>query len=256
MGTTLKILTPEVVRVEFSFTCAQVTYVLNNWDEVLSGVLVILQWIAICFVFSLSLMANAAPIDASTEIQTPTAEQIRDAMKSQLPSPPEGFGWQLYKNAVFLKPVKWTEREATNKMLGLSYTVYATSGEKFSTTQQFEMGFTIEIMTGSQRVHGFEAKKMLFVYIKPIMDKHKKEDVLMFEQSTQVDFERTFFRYRDAPPGLKPIIVHKFIVANNVTDSLHIFTFESPEESWSENWVKYGTPILSKVTIVPNFSAN
>jgi len=68
--------------------------------------------------------------------------------------------------------------------------------------------------------------------------------------------KRTFFRYRDAPPGLKPIIVHKFILANNSADSVHVFTFKGPADSWEENWAKYGTPILSKVNILPNVSPN
>lgn len=57
------------------------------------------------------------------------------------------------------------------------------------------------------------------------------------------------FRFRDAPPGLKPIVVHKLILANNA-DSLHIFTFESPESTWTENWEKYGTPILGRLQVV------
>jgi hypothetical protein len=92
--------------------------------------------------------------------------------------------------------------------------------------------------------------------LKPFLDAHKKEEVLFLEQSTKGDFERTFFRYRDAPPGLKPIIVHKFILANNVTDSVHIFTFESPVDLWQDNWARYGTPIFSKVNVLPEVSPN
>jgi hypothetical protein len=45
-------------------------------------------------------------------------------------------------------------------------------------------------------------------------------------------------------------------LANNVTDSVHVFTFESPAESWEENWAKFGTPILSKINVLPNVPAN
>ena len=158
--------------------------------------------------------------------------------------------------AVFPKPVEWREQQMAASTAGIPITVFAASGEDFSVTRQFEMGLTVQIITGSHKVRGIDAKKMALVYLKPFVDAHKKEDVLMLEQSTRGDFERTFFRYKDAPPGLKPIIVHKFIMANNVTDSVHVFTFESPAESWEANWAKFGTPILSKVNVLPNLPAN
>lgn len=183
---------------------------------------------------------------------TPTKSQVQEAMKSQLPSPPDGFKWQLYKNVVFMKPTAWNEREMTQDIAGIPLSTYATSPEEFSRTKQFEMGTTIELISGSQRIRGIPAKKFVLAYLKPIVDTHKKEDVLMFDQKTQGESEQTFFRYRDAPPGLKPIIVHKFIVANNATDTLNVFTFESPAEMWDANWAKYGTPIIGKVSILPN----
>lgn len=191
-----------------------------------------------------------------TKNNIPSVEQIREAMKSQLPAPPEGFMWTLYKNAVFLKPIQWHEKQMAYSSFGIPITVFAVSPEEFSTTKQFEMGLTVEIISGSQKSLGFEAKKFALVYLKPILETHKKEEILMLEKGARGDFERTFFRYRDAPPGLKPIIVHKFILANNVTDSVHIFTFESPVESWEENWAKYGNPILSKVNVISSVLPN
>jgi hypothetical protein len=188
----------------------------------------------------------------NTSTSSPTKNQVREAMKSQLPAPPEGFSWQLYKNVVFLKPIGWTEQEMTENIAGIPATTYAASPEAFSRAKQFEMGVTFQHISGSQRIRGIPAKKLALVYLKPFLDAHKKEEVLMLEKSTQGDFERTFFRYRDAPPGLKPIIVHKFIVANDVTDNINIFTFESPVETWDENWVKYGTPIISKLNVMPS----
>lgn len=185
-----------------------------------------------------------------------SVEQVREAIKTQLPPPQEGFVWQLYKNVAFPKPAQWNEHEKSGSLVGIPITVYAASPEEFSETKQFEMGMTIQIMTGPQRIRGIEAKKMALAYLKPIFDAHKKEEILMFEQSAKGDFERTFLRYRDAPPGLKPIIVQKFFLANNVTDSVYIFTFESPAESWVENWTKYGTPIFSKLNVIPNMSPN
>jgi hypothetical protein len=191
-----------------------------------------------------------------TQSPPSTQEQIREAIKTQLPAPPDGFVWQLYKNVVFLKPKKWNEHERDEQIAGIPYTTYAASPEDFSDTKQFEVGLTVQLIINPQRIRGIDAKKMALVYLKPLLDSHKKEEILILEQSTQGDFERTFFRYRDAPAGLKPIIVHKFILANNVTDIVHIFTFESPIELWEENWSKYGTPIIGKLNVLPNIPPN
>lgn len=207
----------------------------------------------------LFLAVTSALNSAQAQTQTqpaPSAEAIQQAIETQLPKPPDGFEWRLYKNAVFLKPKLWNERTKASMSGGIPVTVFASSPEDFSDTKQFEMGMTLQIISGSQKLRGIEAKKMVFIYLKPFIDAHKKEAVLVFEQGTRGDFERTFFRYKDAPAGLKPIIVHKFILANNVTDSVHVFTFESPTELWDENWAKFGTPILSKVNVLPNVPPN
>jgi hypothetical protein len=189
----------------------------------------------------------ASCLAAAQSPAAPTPEQIRAAIRTELPAPPDGFSWQLYKNTVFLKPAGWHEREL--KTPANSF-IYATSPEDFSGSKQFEMGMSVNIFTGTQRLRGLEAKKAALMYIKIDLDTHRKEDVLILDQQPSGDFERTVFRYRDAPPGLKPVIIHKFILANNVTDSLHVFIFESPEATWAENWAKYGTPIFSRLQVV------
>ena len=130
--------------------------------------------------------------------------------------------------------------------------VYAASPEQFSESKQFEMGVTLQIISGPRALRDIPAKKAALLYLKPLLDVHKREDFLILERNTNGDFELTFARYRDAPPGLKPVIVHKVILASDVADSVHVFTFESPEETWQENWDRFGTPILGKVNLLPN----
>ena len=203
-------------------------------------------------------LAAAASVNAwgqapSQPILTP--EQLREVMKTELPAPPEGFSWQIYKNAVFPKPAGWTEGELPVTPKPVVMSTYATSPEAFSQTKPFEMGFTVQIITGTKRILKLDARKMALAYIRPLLVSHRKDEILILDQKPGGDFEQTFFRYRDAPPGLKPIIVHKFILANDKTDSVHIFTFESPVETWDANWAKFGTPILSRVSVVPQASA-
>lgn len=168
----------------------------------------------------------------------------------EFPDPPEGFVWKLYKNAIFLKPEGWTEQEMKGTTADIPYATYATSPEEFSVAKQFEMGMTLQFFSDFKRIQGIEATEMVLAYLRPFVKDRKKEDLILFKQEQQGDLEQTFFRYRDAPPGLQPIIVHKFIVANSVTNIVNVFTFESPEESWAENWVKYGTPIIGQLNLL------
>jgi hypothetical protein len=185
-----------------------------------------------------------------------TFDDLREIIKTQLPAPPEGFAWQQFKNAVFQKPIAWTEQRLDAKIFGMTRTVYATSPEKFSTTKPFEMGMTLEILSGPKKTMNMDPETVAIALIKPIFDSHKKEEILIQDQKKTGDFDMIFLRYRDAPAGLKPIIVHKFILANNVADSVHTFTFESPAETWDANWSKYGTPIISKLSVVPTIPSN
>lgn len=50
-------------------------------------------------------------------------------------------------------------------------------------------------------------------------------------------------------PRAWPCIVHKFMLANNATDRVHAFTFESPAPSWDGHGAWYGTPILSQLVV-------
>lgn len=208
------------------------------------------SWCAAALLVASSVAAAQAPAGAP-----PTREQIRAAIRTELPAPPDGFSWQLYKNTVFLKPSGWHEQEA-RRPPGFPMATYATSPEAFSQSKQFEMGFTVNVFSGLQRLRGMDAKKAVPLMLKPILDSRSKQDILMLDQQPAGDFERTVLRYRDAPPGLKPVIVHKFILANSVTDSMHDFTFESPETTWAENWARYGTPILSRLQVIPQLPAD
>lgn len=182
--------------------------------------------------------------------------QIREAIKTQLPAPPDGFVWQLYKNAVFLQAAQWNEGTTLSSVGGVPLTVYAASPQAFTAEKPFEMGITVEIISGSQKIRNMEAKDMAVLYLKPFVDAHTKADVLMLERSENADTERTVFRYRDAPAGRKPVTVHKFVLASNDADTVHVFTFESPNDTWQDNWKAYGKPFLGKVVVLPHVPAN
>lgn len=215
----------------------------------LTDILTYLLRLAACVLIGLALPSLA---DAQDQAQ---GERIKleEAIRSRLPEPPAGFSWQLFKNTALLRPDGWYEKTIESKAgPTVPVSVYAASSEQFSETKQFEMGITLQVISGPKEIRNIPAKQAALLYLKPFLDAHKPADFSILERNTRGDAERTFVRYRDAPPGMKPVIVHKFIVANDVADSVHIFTFESPEESWQENWDRFGTPILGKVLVIPS----
>lgn len=182
--------------------------------------------------------------------------EIREAIKTQLPPPPLGFDWHLYKNTVFLQALNWIEAEHVSSVGGVPMAVYAASAQAFSVSQPFEMGLTVQIISGARKARNMDAKDMAVLYLKPHVDAHTKENVLLLERSENADTERTVFRYRDTPVGSRPVIVHKFVIASNDADTVHVFTFQSPESTWSENWKAFGKPFLGKLVVLPNVPAN
>lgn len=182
--------------------------------------------------------------------------QSQASIHSQLAPPPDGFNWQIYRNCAFLRPLSWKGKAKEVFDQKVPQGTYAISPEDFSDTTMFETGFTVQLIVNPMKYAGVKASKAAMIYLKPFFDAHPKEDVLMAEQSQHGDRNITIFRYRDAPKGKTPIIVHKFIIANDVDDSVHAFTFEAPAESWNESWKTFGVPILSKVALLPNIPIN
>lgn len=176
-------------------------------------------------------------------------QKIHVASAARLPVAPTGFVWHTYQDTVFLKPSAWHECEHVITTNTFPVTTYATSPERFSATKPFETGLTIQIIGDAQRIAGIAATQMAAIYLHPFLSARPQEELLLFEQDTRGDCEITFCRFTDAPPNLKPIVVHKFIAANNISDRVHVFTFESPVPFWDDNWVKYGTPMLSQVVV-------
>lgn len=194
---------------------------------------------------------NTKPIKQENRNEAPG--QVPHNLESKLPKPPNGFIWQLYKDATFIVPEVWVKREKTSYENGFPIYVYAASPTEFSETNFFEMGITLQIIKDSKKVKNIEAKMAALLFLKPFFEERKKEDVLMFSTDTEGDFEKIYFRYRDAPERLTPIIVHKFVMINNTSDSVHIFTFESPEKTWTSNWETFGAPIIKRVMLIATY---
>lgn len=159
---------------------------------------------------------------------------------------PTGFAWQQFRDVVFLSPNGWFEHTMVSSDNGFNLYTYATSPTDFSVKDKFETGFTIEIFSDLYKNKGIKAKTMAAMLITSV----KKEDILLLDSESHPGFELYYMRFKDETPGLTPIIVHRFMIANEQADAVHSFTFESPKDSWTKNWDEFGTPILKNIRLI------
>lgn len=193
--------------------------------------------------------AFAQPASAQSANAAAAAQARREAL-AKMPAAPAGFEWTIFHNAAFLKPTGWKQREKIGQIAGVPTYAWAASPDDFSEAKPFETGATVQIIDAPQRVLSVEARKMALAYLKPFFDGRKPQDLLRFEQRRQGDFEYTLFSYRDALPGAKAVVVHKLLLANNRLDTVHIFTFESPEARWDADWKAFGASFIGRASVI------
>ena len=191
--------------------------------------------------------APAAPasLPAPAVASAPSPE-----LRKQLPPAPEGFDWLVYKNCALLCPAGWNQKirpEDPAKNLTGSF---ALSPAVFSENKYFDHGFTVQIHTDVKKRFGAEASPSLQGFIQPVAAKVKKEDLLLFKEGTAAGGATRILRYIDAPPGLTPLVIHRYFVADDAKDVIYVFTYESPQATWDENWKTYGTPIVARLSIL------
>lgn len=171
---------------------------------------------------------------------------------SALGPAPEGFVWVEFKNAVFLQPVGWyvAIKETVPVPGVLSMDTYATSPTRFSEAEPFETGLTVQVMSGMKTPSWVSAKHAYATYMDGFLKRMKPEDMLLFREQKAGDFDCVIVRFRDTALDLPPIIIHKYAMINSELEMVHVYTFESPEGHWSEQWERYGTPILSRLSML------
>lgn len=186
----------------------------------------------------------------------PKTDDMYSLVRLQLPPAPDGFDWNFFENAGFPKPRGWFEHSSLINAGGVTSDTYAASPKDFSAANPFETGFTVNRFANLEKFQKPKPSQSTIMMIKIVMASHQKEDIKYFSHSQKGDFDVTYFRYRDAPPGQTPEIIHQFYLANDTTDNLDVFIFESPEDQWDRNWTLFGAPMLSKTFVIPSFPNN
>lgn len=208
----------------------------------------------------LSAPSETANAPAATAKESPMGSdtEFADEIRRELPVPPEGFDWVIFHNAVFLRPARW--HVVTKHVPSIAElqgrVIYAASPVLFSETKPFDTGLTLEILSGMNSPGWVSAKHAFARYISGYLSDVADSDILIATEKQQRGIDTVIVRFRDTRLGLPPEIVHKFAHIHHDLEVVHVYTFETPESLWAEHWARYGTPILSNVTMVAprNFS--
>ena len=175
-----------------------------------------------------------------------------DLAKAELPAPPEGFDWAMFQNVVFLQPAHWhvVTKAVPTPAVSQAGDIYATSPVRFSEANPFDTGLTLEVLSGMKAPNWVDARHAFTNYLYGYLCLVKNEDVLIFSEKKRQGVDTVVVRFRDTRFGLPPEIVHKFAMIHHELEVVQVFTFETPESLWVEHWERYGTPILSCISMV------
>lgn len=173
------------------------------------------------------------------------AETAKSANETQLPKAPDGYIWESFTEiqSSFLRPAGWHRFDKA----GLSSFTYVISKESVKTDGAFETGLTMQAVKGIQEKKGVSPFTLAVQTGQGILEK-KENTELSTKDVSSGPFKAFFIRYRNAPEGAKPIIIHQVFIANEKKDTLFIVTFEAPERSWAEAW-RIGEPMVKKFLI-------
>ncbi|PHQ64831.1 MAG: hypothetical protein COB99_07445 [Sulfurimonas sp.] len=191
----------------------------------------VLVYVILYFSFSVSSLIFAN--QSSNDI---TVKQLQG-----FPEAPAGYSWKVFRGVAIPKPDAWFEFEDQG--------VYTTSLESVQKNGIFETGATIQVVRNIQVKHKAPASVVAIGVIKNY-DEQKENKTLLLKHQEVGSFKTFTFRYRNAPNSAKPIIVHKFIMANDKDSFLNIITFEAPEEKWDKYWNNQGITIFKRILSV------
>jgi hypothetical protein len=158
---------------------------------------------------------------------------LHSAVAIDLPAPPAGFTWQEVPElkAAFLRPNGWFFKK--EELKGTS--AYFITKEDMSKTGEFQTGLTVNV---------FRLKKDSAVDRgRDLVDQIATQKHANKFSREAGPFKEFGCLYTDAEAT-----VHNLAVANPTTNTLYLFTFESPRSEWDEAW-KLGKQIMEKITL-------
>ena len=150
-----------------------------------------------------------------------------------LNSPPAGFSWQALPDikAAMLLPEGWYYRAEGQKGAATYYLTQDEIGE----SGEFQTGVALHVVRKVKAQTRRPAPEYAeFLMLRTGFGKGQQQ----LERAASVDgpVHKRFVRYREAPSEAEARMVYQMALANAKTDTIYLFTFESPEKDWAEAW--------------------
>ena len=155
------------------------------------------------------------------------------ASSMELPESPEGYSWRQVKDlkAAFLVPENW-QFDSEVSANQYQYTLTKSSQDSHGAG---EAGLTIVVRLeagGSER-QGFVPSRFAAAMLNEI---RKNREIERMQRTTQGPFETFRYQYVCSSESSTQLREYSLLVANDLTGTLYIFTFEAPLSTWDADW--------------------
>ncbi|MGE0332907.1 MAG: hypothetical protein AB7P37_19685 [Ramlibacter sp.] len=198
----------------------------------------------------LLVVANAlAPAAAQQTGAGRAPVSISGAVKAiELPAAPAGMAWWRIEEIDVAVPVPdgWKQHRKD----GPSFRTFAFSDQPLDRNGLFERGLTVTLLWLPQLPAGSEAQatEIMLRGLAAQIQKSPDNKVLTGTLEEKSGKRVMVIRYRNAPSGIPPIIVHTMFIGDPRTGLVYQIIYEGPEATWEDNW-KIGEQILKRVYV-------
>ena len=157
-----------------------------------------------------------------------------------LPKAPTGFSWQEIPElkAALLKPDGWFFKQEENK----GTRAYFITKEDIDRQGQFQTGLTVNVFHFKQDSAVDHAQAL----IAQMAEEHH-----VSSQSRRAGPFQEFACDLKDTDASGTIVMHALTVANPKTNTMYLFIFESPADSWDAAW-KVGEQIMNSLALDDN----
>lgn len=163
-----------------------------------------------------------------------------------LPPPPEGFKWHKFEevDVTVLAPENWCISSTEKQDLYIG-----TISEKSVDNTTTKTCFIVQVMDELMENKEVPASKYADILRKRIIGNMENSVIKTAPPKKRYSFSTSLIQFTHKPASEEPITCHTYFVAHDVNNRLYIFSFESPNKSWSGNYKKYCVPMMENIMI-------
>jgi hypothetical protein len=182
---------------------------------------------------------------AAQVVHAQDVDDGRSLPDAELPTPPEGFGWQQLNEikAAFLLPDGWhflKQRSGETQ-------AYFLTREDIEERGSFSTGLSINVVPDVEEKTGYTAPAYARAFV-AVAGTDTGEEVLERAQLGDDVLPGFGVRTRSENDAGQMVIVHRIAFGNSETGTFYLISFESPEKRWEQAWEK-GETMLTRFVL-------